>query len=178
MAAGGGARTVIRPATLADAAGLARLHVASWRAACRHLLPAEVLAGLSVEERTRQWEQSLVHAPRGTLVAIRGEAVLGFATAGPSRDADAPPRRVGELYALYVDPTHWERGIGVRLWRAARQWLLVEEYAEFTLWVLEANLRARSFYERAGLVLDHGARQLIDLHGTRLPEVRYRAELS
>jgi ribosomal protein S18 acetylase RimI-like enzyme len=167
---------VIRLAVMGDAAALAQVHVASWRAAYRHLLPAEVLAGLSEEERARRWEQILTQTPQGTLVAEAGGRVVGFASIGPNRDADAAPRS-GELYALYVEPELWGRGIGLRLWNAALEALLVEDYVEVTLWVLEDNPRARAFYERAGLMLDPGGRQVVDVYGTPLPELRYRRRL-
>jgi GNAT superfamily N-acetyltransferase len=54
-----------------------------------------------------------------------------------------------ELHALYVLPEHWGHGIGDRLLEAAGD---VSE-----LWVLEANTRARQFYERRGWSAD-GAR--------------------
>lgn len=169
---------VIRAATLVDSAALAQVHVASWRAAYAHLLPAAVLAGLSVQERMHRWEQVLANTAHGMLVAVHADQVLGFAHTGASRDADGVARRIGELYALYVDPEHWGRGVGEQLWRAARQQLLIEEYPEATLWVLEGNQRARRFYEAAGLALDSGARQMISLFGNSLPEVRYRTLLA
>jgi hypothetical protein len=44
-----------------------------------------------------------------TTVALEGDEVCGFATTGPAR-GDA--RTVGEVYAIYVDPTVWARGVG------------------------------------------------------------------
>jgi hypothetical protein len=45
-----------------------------------------------------------------------------------------------------------------------------------TLWVLEANDRARRFYEIAGFLPD-GSRKPADLPGgVRLPELRYRLD--
>jgi len=167
----------IRPAVFADAAALGRVHVAAWRAAYRHLLPARVLDALSEEERARRWERILSTSADGTLVAEVDGGIAGFASIGASRDADAVPGGAGELYALYAVPEWWSRSVGWRLWSAARQLLLEAGFEEATLWVLEGNDRARRFYERAGLVLDPGAVQSVDLHGVTLPEVRYRCRL-
>jgi RimJ/RimL family protein N-acetyltransferase len=41
------------------------------------------------------------------------------------------------------------------------------------LWVIEANIRGRRFYERLGWTAD-GARQPIDFDGELVDEVRYR----
>jgi hypothetical protein len=54
---------------------------------------------------------------------------------------------------------------------------LAEEYAEATLWVLEANARARAFYERAGWRHD-GTRGFFERPGFAAPELRYRKLLS
>ena len=49
-------------------------------------------------------------------------------------------------------------------------------YAQVTLWVLDANSRARSFYEKAGFTAD-GAVKLEDRGSFQLREVRYRRSL-
>ena len=49
-------------------------------------------------------------------------------------------------------------------------------YASITLWVLEANARARRFYARAGFTPD-GARHLLDDLGG-VAEIRYRRTLT
>ena len=49
-------------------------------------------------------------------------------------------------------------------------------YACITLWVLEANARARCFYQRAGFAPD-GARHVLDDLGGVI-EIRYRRALS
>lgn len=167
----------LRPPTPADVADLARVHVAAWRAAYRGIIPDAVLRALSEESFARTWAHRLTHEPRSTLLAeARGE-VVGFGVAGPSRDPDATGRRVGELHALYLLPEHWDTGAGWRLWQAMRRLLVVEEFPEATLWVLEANRRARTFYERAGFSLDPDATRQLDRGGARLTEVRYRIGL-
>ena len=45
------------------------------------------------------------------------------------------------------------------------------------LWVLEANTRARRFYERAGFALDGGWQSEEIATGVFLDEVRYRGDL-
>jgi hypothetical protein len=46
-------------------------------------------------------------------------------------------------------------------------------YRDVTLWVLDDNPRARSFYEHGGWAAD-GARKADERWGVRAPEVRYR----
>lgn len=168
---------LIRPARPADVAELARTHLAAWRGAYRGIMPDSLLDGLSEQTFAATWTRRLADMPRSTLLAVDDGAVIGFAAGGPSRDSDAVPLRTGELYALYLLPDRWRTGAGWRLWSGIRQWLLVEEFAEVTLWVLEANLRARSFYERAGFAREPGALREVEREGVRLPELRYRLPL-
>ena len=172
------AAVLIRPAIPADAADLARVHVASWRAAYRGIMPDPALDALSVAAFETRWNQILGQAPRVNLVAEVDGQVVGFASIGPSRDADAAPLRIAELYGLYLDPKSWGRGVGYALWNAALQRLRVEEYAEVMLWVLEANTRARTFYERVGFHLEPGVTRILEREGSVLPEVRYRRPLT
>lgn len=169
---------LIRPAVREDAPDLARVHVASWRAAYRGIMPDAVLDELSEEAFEARWRQSVEQAQRSTLVGEVGGQVIGFASTGPSRDADAVPLHTGELYGLYLDPRVWGQGMGRALCNAALQKLLVDEFVEATLWVLEANVRARSFYEQLGFHLEPGLRKALKREGAVLPEVRYRRVLA
>ena len=71
--------------------------------------------------------------------------VVGVVLAGPDPDE----RTVGHLARLYVDPEHWGQGVGTQLYTVAVA-DLASRFAEATLWVLEANRRARAWYERLG----------------------------
>src|SRR5207237_9862366 len=99
-----------------DGAAITRVHIASWRVAYRGHLPAELLAGLSVERRAERWREIVGRADSPTFIAEAEGEVVGFAGIGPSRESpDASPRRArpsaegraGELYSIYVDPAHF-----------------------------------------------------------------------
>lgn len=74
------------------------------------------------------------------------DELVGFASAGPSREEDAPTAL--ELYALYVRRALWDTGLGHRLFTA------VAGDAPCTAWVLADNPRALAFYARQGLTPD------------------------
>jgi ribosomal protein S18 acetylase RimI-like enzyme len=142
-------RRVVRAATPADIDAIVAIHVAAFRAGNVPHLPPE-LADRMTPERSRPTWRSLVEAgPRrgAVLVAAAGGEIGGVAAAGPSRDAGDDG---GELYALYVDPARWSAGHGRALDAAARDHLRAQGFADAILWVLEANERARRFYERCG----------------------------
>lgn len=154
------------------------MHVETWRVAYAHAFPREKLAALSVAERAGRWADWLAEArPRATvLVAERGGAVVGFASVGPSRDADAGDD-AGELYAVYVHPDAWRRGIGRRLLEEAAEAMRAADFAQATLWVLDDNPRARRVYEAAGWTLDGAEKEDTVLGDVRVTEIRYRLVL-
>lgn len=159
-------------ATPLDAFAIAAVHTASWRAAYRHIMPPRVLEALSVETRVTGWLHRLGPGGSRVWVAEQDGDVLGFVSAGASRDADASPR-VGEVYSLYVHPARWGGGAGGALLARAVESFLQRGQRDVTLWVLDENTRARRFYISAGFSLD-GATQVERSAGVRLPQVRYR----
>lgn len=166
----------LRDATSADARAIATVHVTSWRAAYRGLLPDGVLAALSVSDRERIWSEALTAAPPRTriVVATTATAAIGFAATGPPFDpADRTNPTLGDLYSLYLDPVVWGRGIGALLHAAALDRLRLCGFAHAGLWVLDGNERALRFYYRHGWT-DTGRVQIdrgpgdVELHERRL----------
>ncbi|HRI18799.1 MAG TPA: GNAT family N-acetyltransferase, partial [Burkholderiaceae bacterium] len=155
-----------------DAPAIAAVHVASWRAAYRGLIVDAYLDGLSADGRERMWRDLIEEGRTSTLVARCAGRVCGFAAFGASRDADAASG-TAELIALYLDPAHWSRGVGRRLWRAVRQSVVAQGFLVVTLWVLADNWRAIHFYEAAGFVAEIGSRKWFKLGAQRLEELRY-----
>ncbi len=165
----------IRPAVPEDAPGIARVHVGSWRAAYRGIVPQAHLDNLDVGEREQQWSQRLAGAesPRHVLVATDDGEVVGFASAGPTRDDDAAPG-TAEVYAIYLDPDWWGRRVGTLLLAAITDRLANLDPAppRVTIWALRDNERARRLYESAGFCADGGSTTVL-IGGLELAEVRY-----
>ena len=91
-----------RLATTGDAAGIARVHVATWQAAYRGVLPQAYLDALQPADRLPLWETELSAPTGATVVAEHDSEVVGFAHVGPDRDADGGgrPRADARLYGL------------------------------------------------------------------------------
>lgn len=162
----------IRPATVDDAAAIARVHVQAWQVGYAGLMSAAYLHGLDWRERAGTWRERLQNPAAGVgyLIATRGR-VLGFCAFGPARDEDLPAGTSGEVYAINVHSSAWSTGAGGGLLLGACDSLSV--YDVVVLWVLAENTRARRFYERRGFVAD-GARKTIEIGGADLTELRYR----
>jgi ribosomal protein S18 acetylase RimI-like enzyme len=188
----------IRSGLAGDAAAIARVRRDSWFAAYTGIIDRAV-----IDRATATGGRAVDPPPyRRTLVAVGGEdpAVIGYAAFGPERTvvsalppmtaapgmppAPAPPGDLtpagqagdtAELYALYVAPAWWSTGAGRALMGAVLAALGEARYLKVVLWVLEDNVRARRFYERAGFAPDGATNVLAGLGGVL--EVRYARDI-
>lgn len=174
----------IRIATPADALAVAAVHIRSWQAAYRGIIPDDFLDSLSPEKRAKRYTFDAPDPPGPrTALAVehvgdrnngRSERILGFATTGMSRDEDA--KGAAELYALYVDPTSWRGGIGRMLMSAAYRHFEALGVSEAILWVLVGNAQAARFYSADGWQPDGSSRDE-DVWEVPVTVVRYRRTL-
>ena len=159
-----------------DTDEVGRIQVRTWRAAYTGLLPTSTLDSMDPIVQGASW--SRVTRPTSVtrlLVAERGDRIVGFAAFGPHREPDLDGS-AGELYAIYVEPESWATGAGHALMDATLGGLRDAGWSRAVLKVLEANDRARRFYEREGWVYDRPT-DPFDADGEHVPEVRYRREL-
>jgi GNAT superfamily N-acetyltransferase len=166
----------VRDATAEDAIEVARVHIRAWQAAYRGLMPDEHLDGLREEERVSRYALGSTgpETPE-TILAVDDEAIWGFATVGPSRDADA--LAAGELYALYIDPPHWQEGIGSLLMEHGYTRLRARGFEEAILWLLVGNEGAERFYRADGWAPDGSSRHE-NVWGVESHVIRFRRALT
>lgn len=156
----------VREASVGDALAIAQVHVASWQSAYRTLIPPGRLARFTVPVRTAAWRRNLAERSgvRTTVFEVGGQ-IVGFASIGASRELAG----WGEIWAIYVAPEAWGRGVGSALFADAIATLAARGMPRVMLWVLEGNTRALQFYQGNGFVLD-GTRKIDD----DLPQLRLR----
>jgi ribosomal protein S18 acetylase RimI-like enzyme len=138
----------VRPARRHEAPVLAALHLRTAIAGYGHIFPPDAPPPTEAEV-VAQWEGWLggaCDAGPCAFVAAVGHDLAGVVLACP--DPDSSDR--GHLARLYVVPERWGRGIGRQLYDAAMGHLQGQGFTTVTLWVLEENHRARSWYERLG----------------------------
>lgn len=147
----------IRPATLADAPALGRLHRDCWMETYSDVLSERFLAAASAERLADEWAGMLAAGSAdatvpGSVVVVAeldgGPApqLVGFARSAPSDDPEAPrPTKLDSLYTLAS--THGS-GLGARLLDA-----VLDDRPAYA-WIVTANDRARRFYEKHGFALD------------------------
>ncbi|HEY7294275.1 MAG TPA: GNAT family N-acetyltransferase [Dehalococcoidia bacterium] len=164
----------MREAQCTDAAGIARVHVESWRTTYRGTVPSAYLDVLSAEQRRPSWERQLCSAEGRTSVFIAVDAttdeIAGFASGGPEQSgtiAEYP----WELYAIYLLAGRQRRGAGRLLVTALVQRLRERGARELLLWVLAENQPARRFYEALGGTVVR--ERSITIGGADLAEIAY-----
>lgn len=166
----------IRPATPDDAQAIARIRVQGWRFAYQGLISQDYLDSLSVAKDTKRMRGYLSQLPQNSppsrsesvqgssdgekqsfMLAARGDTVLGFCGFSAVPDKAYRPERAvpagtmnGRLHSLYIDPDSLGQGIGHTLMNHALSTFAAWGCERATLWVLEGNSRAISFYERQG----------------------------
>ena len=140
----------VRPATLRDAKAIAQIHTAAALEAYRGIVPDDQLKAMSsVEKRQAYWREAIEFCEPQVQVAIDGDKIVGFVGFDRSRDPKSR-QTTGEIWAIYATPSHWNKGVGITLWDAAREGLLEEGCTNVTCWVPLRNERALRFHEMAG----------------------------
>jgi GNAT superfamily N-acetyltransferase len=134
-----------REATVADAASLAEVHLATVLTAYAGIFPTDAPAPTR-RELVADWQAAFDDPSLRAFLAEEDSGVVG--TVAVRADHDFAGR--GQLRRLHVLPELWGRGVGSALYDAALVALVGCGYREAGLWVLEANSRARAFYERRG----------------------------
>ena len=163
------AETIIVPAGPGDAAGLARVHVRSWRETYPGLLPADYLQRMSVPLYARRWRHQLTRARQGELVLVAEgpDGLIGYCAG--AFDAAASP--CAEVFTLYLLRSAQGFGLGRRLMETTARAFAGQGAESLALWVLSGNARARRFYLHMGGA--PAAERPVRGWGGGLSEVRY-----
>ncbi|WP_436931262.1 N-acetyltransferase family protein [Halosimplex halobium] len=160
-----------RPANAGDVAGVQRVADDAWHTAYDDILGADV-----VETMLDEWyeddaiEAGVEHEAQDFFVAVVDGEVVGYAHAGPH-----PPRRVHQVYRLYVDPDHWREGIGRNLVAEVEQALYDRDVTAYEAEVLAGNDRGVAFYEAVGF--ERVDEQETDFAGTTATEYIFQKRL-
>ena len=150
----------LRKAALEDAEVLAKILIASWRQTYAGLVPDSYMSKFDITRRTHQFQKAIAERTEETYVAEAEKILLGFSTIGPCRDEDLDPQLTGEIWAIYLAPEYWRKGLGSQLCRYAEEQLRAKGYGQIALWVFKANQSARMFYSVIGYEPDGGLKIL------------------
>lgn len=158
----------IRQARPADAADIARVYIDSWHDTYPGVLSKALLCAMTPKGQAARWAAAI---DRRELVLVAEHAlhgIVGMASAGATRDRDLDFD--GEVFTLYVDPSHFGRGAGRLLLKGAFLELRRRGFRSCIIWAHAKN-NARFFYEAMGgrLVAERTARMM----GDAVPEAAF-----
>ncbi|MGE4371399.1 MAG: GNAT family N-acetyltransferase [Xanthobacter sp.] len=153
----------IRRATPHDAAAIAAVHDAAWRATYRGIIPGVELERM-VERRGPRWwcraiKRNDLQRNHRCSVLQMGSTVAGYVLSGPNRAISltrvgglrlAHQPQEGEIYELYLAPPYQGVGLGQRLFNVARHDLALAGLKGLVVWALAENSAATGFYEALG----------------------------
>jgi GNAT superfamily N-acetyltransferase len=173
----------VRAAHPDDAAELGRIQVDTWRTAYGDVVPAAVLAELSVDAAAASWAAAIGTPPSAghhVLVALEQQWRVGFVAIGPADDLepdDPEPATTAAIAVLLVEPRWGRRGHGSRLLAAAVDHARADGMTRVIAWLPEQDKVTREFLTSAGWAPDGLARAL-DTGAGELREIRLHVGLA
>ncbi|MGN8644704.1 N-acetyltransferase family protein [Gracilibacillus sp. HCP3S3_G5_1] len=129
----------IRKASIEDAQAIAEVHVNSWKATYQNLINEQDLSNSTVENRQIYWETILKLSRKQqpvTVIEEKGE-IVGFISGGKERTDRFGYD--GEIFAIYLLPSHQRKGLGKRLLKAFAEEMKELGYQSLLIWVLTNN---------------------------------------
>ena len=154
--------------TTRDAALIADIHLRTVSVAYQRFFPPDSPAPRA-PDLTLLWEERLNDSTATAFAASVDGEVVGTVAVRKDPDFDSESQLIG----LHVLPDSWGRGFGGALHDRAVEVLRTHPYGSAGLWVIAANIRARSMYENRGWVLVSG----VELDYFGISEVRYARAL-
>lgn len=161
---------LIRKVKLDDYQELGKLHVHSWQAAYKGLLPQELLDNLNIEDRANRWKVIIERDDSDVLVDIVDNKMAGFISTAICRDSDVN-KDWAEVFSIYYLQEYWGQGRASILLNKALSDLTQSGYSKVSLWVLKGNDRAIEFYQKHEFELD-GTEKLEQIHSYKVTELR------
>lgn len=136
----------IRRGSVSDAPALCEVFRNTWNNAYQGIIPHFHLETM-IRRRSPDWWNSTIRSGNGLLVLQVAGIVAGYATLGTARMRG---EHEGEIYELYVTPTHQGLGFGEHLFEASRHHLDKRHLSGLIVWALTENAGATDFYWRRG----------------------------
>jgi GNAT superfamily N-acetyltransferase len=146
----------IRAATVDDARAVAEVHNEGWRWGYRGLVPQAVLDARDDDSSEQRWIHAFTDEWREGEATFLAEddagRAIGMISCGPAAQnyGPSPPQGFGEVYALYLRGGVQGSGVGRALLVRGVDHLREAGFQRAVLWVIDANERARRFYEADG----------------------------
>lgn len=143
------AKLILRPAEMQDVPALAYIQTQAWKAAFGDILASETLAqATNTAEAETMYRYVLEHHLAHVFIQYVDGAPQGIAAWSANRDHLGSD--TAELICIHSLPQFWGHGYASHVMEHLVNQVRAAGYTRLVLWVFEANLRARAFYEKHG----------------------------
>jgi GNAT superfamily N-acetyltransferase len=146
---------VLRNANINDIEGLAVCYCNSMHDAYSDILPAEVLADLTLQKSVKKWRNEFVEQIADSDKAIfvienEEKVIVGYSCSGAAKSRSSKAFGDGEVFLLQVDGDHQGYGLGKALMLANARWLISRGLFSGGAWLYENNIPGIRFCEELG----------------------------
>ncbi|WP_374377381.1 N-acetyltransferase family protein [Dongia sp.] len=145
--------TQVRPATEADLATIAEIHLKGWLLAYGAFMPEDQMAAMQPEKRLPLWRAWLADRTKLILVGSVGDGIDGFLLGGPVKEHDITKGSLDgfdcEIYSLHCRESVQSKGLGRALIAASAAHWARQGKKALMLWAYSDNAY-RKFYEKIG----------------------------
>ena len=166
-------RMIVRRARISDAHDIARCQMLGWQRGYKGIVSDDFLNSINLRDSIERWTNNLSEMTddKYTLVAEMDGQGVGFLSVGPPRDGQEGFK--SELWAIYIDPDYWGRGVGRALFDQMVLDLKSRDIHNTYVWCLRDNDRGRKFYEALGGEHIKGLAKKFVLQEQSMEEVAY-----
>jgi ribosomal protein S18 acetylase RimI-like enzyme len=134
----------IRDATVEDVPEIQRIARRGWTAAYGDFLAKAAIDAILADWYAPDQLEASITTPEAVYLVAEADEVTGYASAAPTGDGEA------QLYAIYVDPDWWDKGIGTKFLETIAERLTARDIERLRVEVLADNAVGVSFYESRG----------------------------
>ena len=143
----------IRLAKPDDALDMAEVHMRSWEAAYKDIIPMEYIKEINAT-RSVKFKRIITDENTTQYVIQNGDKTVGIMCVVDTPQDDDADENVCELEGIYLHPDYYRQGIGTKameyVFDIARNW----GKPIMTLWVFAENTNTIQFYEKCGFTAD------------------------
>jgi ribosomal protein S18 acetylase RimI-like enzyme len=134
----------VREATVEDVPGIQRVARSGWRETYGKFLSEAAIETILDDWYAADEFEGPITSSESVYLVAEIDGVAGYASAAPTANEEA------QLYAIYVDPDHWNDGLGTALLDGVRDRLSDRGSRRLRVEVLAENTVGVSFYESRG----------------------------
>ena len=126
---------------------ISKIYVDSWKVTYHNLVSEDYLESLNYLDAEKKWTEFLSNEKKFIFVAKQNSEIIGF-VAGCIDDKNLE----GELYALYVELSLKNSGVGRKLLDIFFDYIKEKNMTKAIVWAMSKNKNATSYYKHKGAV--------------------------